>query len=51
MISLGCTVVRGFIVDDYNCLQDDDSVPQTLIPNEYHLVKHPGVLGLEFHDE
>lgn len=23
----------------------------TLVPEEYHIVKHPGVLGLEFHDE
>ena len=26
-------------------------LPNTLIPEEYHIVKHPGVLGLEFHDE
>ena len=25
--------------------------PNTLLPDEYHIVKHPGVLGLEFHDE
>ena len=25
--------------------------PNTLVPDEYHIVKHPGVLGLEFHDE
>ena len=26
-------------------------LPNTLVPDEYHIVKHPGVLGLEFHDE
>ena len=28
-----------------------NALPNTLIPEEYHIVKHPGVLGLEFHDE
>jgi len=27
------------------------AIPDTLIPEEYHIVKHPGVMGLEFHDE
>lgn len=27
------------------------ALPNTLVPEEYHIVKHPGVLGLEFHDE
>ena len=27
------------------------SIPATLVPREYHIVKHPGVMGLEFHDE
>lgn len=27
------------------------SIPATLIPKEYHIVKHPGVMGLEFHDD
>ena len=27
------------------------TLPNTLVPDEYHIVKHPGVLGLEFHDE
>ena len=29
----------------------NNALPNTLIPEEYHIVKHPGVLGLEFHDE
>ena len=27
------------------------AIPDTLIPEEYHIVKHPGVKGLEIHDE
>ena len=30
---------------------NSNALPNTLIPEEYHIVKHPGVLGLEFHDE
>ena len=26
-------------------------IPNSLVPSEYHIVKNPGVLGLEFHDE
>lgn len=29
----------------------NSSLPNTIIPEEYHIVKHPGVLGLEYHDE
>lgn len=29
----------------------NNALPNTLIPEEYHIVKHPGVLGLEFHNE
>ncbi len=27
------------------------TLPNTLVPEEYRLVKHPGVLGLEYHNE
>ena len=27
------------------------NVPESLIPNEYHIVKHSGVLGLDLYDE
>ena len=27
------------------------SLPDTLIPEEYHIVKNKGVMGLEFHEE
>jgi hypothetical protein len=26
-------------------------IPETIIPEEYHIIKHPGVLGLDLHDE
>jgi len=26
-------------------------IPQSLVPGEYHIVKNPGVLGLEFQEE
>lgn len=26
-------------------------IPNSLIPSEYHIVKNPGVMGLEFQEE
>jgi len=47
--------VSNFYVDIanlYNVLYFMQQIlPATLIPKEYHIVKHPGVMGLEFHDE
>ena len=38
----------SFIYEDTNAKTDtSDNIPDSLIPNEYKLVKHPGVLGLE----
>ncbi|XP_065918337.1 axonemal dynein light chain domain-containing protein 1-like isoform X2 [Dysidea avara] len=42
--------------DDDVASKDDNStlaqsIPASLIPEEYHIVKHPGVIGLEFHDD
>ena len=48
----------SFLYDSTSAEQEGERVvragkalPNTLIPEEYHIVKHPGVLGLEFHDE
>ena len=50
----------SFLYDSASLEQDGEravrtgkvnALPNTLIPEEYHIVKHPGVLGLEFHDE
>lgn len=45
--------VDGDDEDDDGFTKEDSSqsIPATLIPKEYHIVKHPGVMGLEFHDD
>ncbi|XP_032220070.1 axonemal dynein light chain domain-containing protein 1 [Nematostella vectensis] len=32
-------------------MDGSSQIPDTLLPSEYHIVKNPGVMGLEFHDE
>ncbi|KAL5483818.1 hypothetical protein EMCRGX_G020233 [Ephydatia muelleri] len=46
----------SFLYDSETAHDDDTeqataSLPATLIPEEYHIVKHPGVHGLEFHTD
>ncbi|EDO47152.1 predicted protein, partial [Nematostella vectensis] len=36
---------------EIQALDGSSQIPDTLLPSEYHIVKNPGVMGLEFHDE
>ena len=52
-----CTLCTGkcwFTVTSKSCyLQQEvrSQIPNSLIPSEYHIVKNPGVMGLEFQEE
>ena len=46
---LHCTVLVNKAVL-YSLLQDGSLIPETLVPTEFHIVKNPGVMGLEIHE-
>ena len=48
---VSCTAVSGPNLKKLHLPEQPLKLPETLIPDEYHIVKNKGVMGPEYHDE